>query len=211
MGRDRCGVRLHLAEDSLERADEFGLTGKEAIVRSVFSRVLPEPLRRIELRRVRRQVMNVQPMPIGLEPTPHVGVLVVGSVVLDQNRAPAAIDNTSEVASAEDLSRLASASNPTCDAATLAEAEGLNIRVCRLCGQAEQECHKCILEPDAEMRSKANTEGSLRNLPALIRRPNGIEGVSRPNVHFAFADCRSCVDVRVEIIDRQNFPIAGST
>lgn len=50
----------------------------------------------------------------------------------------------------------------------------------------------------------------LRNLPALVRRPNGIEGISRPNVHLAFADCRSCVDVRVEFIDRQNFPIAGS-
>ncbi len=58
---------------------------------------------------------------------------------------------------------------------------------------------------------KRIAEGSPRNLPALIRRPNGIEGVSGPNVHFAFADCRSCVDVRVEFIDRQNFPIAGST
>src|SRR6266481_4993346 len=58
---------------------------------------------------------------------------------------------------------------------------------------------------------KRITEGSLRNVPALIRRANGIDGISRPNVHFAFADCRSCVDVRVEFIDRQNFPIACST
>src|SRR6267142_1954602 len=58
---------------------------------------------------------------------------------------------------------------------------------------------------------KRITEGSLRNLPALIRRPYGIERVSGPNVHLTFADCRSCVDVRVEFIDRQNFPIASST
>ena len=45
----------------------------------------------------------------------------------------------------------------------------------------------------------------------LIRGLNGIERVSRPNVHLAFADCRSCVDVRVEFIDRQNLPIACST
>src|SRR5882672_5169896 len=56
------------------------------------------------------------------------------------------------------------------------------------------------------------SEGSLRNaLQALIQRANGIEGVSGPNVHLTFADCRSCVNVRVEFIDRQNFPIASST
>src|SRR6266540_4435298 len=47
--------------------------------------------------------------------------------------------------------------------------------------------------------------------PVLIRRPDRIEGVLGPDVHLAFADCRSCVDVRVEFIDRQNFPIASST
>src|SRR5207302_9701216 len=52
---------------------------------------------------------------------------------------------------------------------------------------------------------------SVRNRPDLIQRPNGIEGVASSNIHFAFADCRSCVDVRVEFIDRQNFPIASST
>jgi hypothetical protein len=59
---------------------------------------------------------------------------------------------------------------------------------------------------------KRITEGSLRNhLQALIGRPDGIERISGPNVHLAFADCRSCVDVRVEFIDRQNFPIASGT
>ncbi len=55
------------------------------------------------------------------------------------------------------------------------------------------------------------TKGSLRSQPSLIRRPYGIESVLGPNVHLTFADCRSGVDVRVKIIDRQNFPIASST
>jgi len=50
-----------------------------------------------------------------------------------------------------------------------------------------------------------------RHVPVLVRRPNGIKSVLGPDVHLAFADCRSCVDVRVEFIDRQNFPITSST
>ena len=46
--------------------------------------------------------------------------------------------------------------------------------------------------------------------PVLIRRSNGKEGGLSPNVHLAFADCRSCVDIRIEVVDRQNFPIAAS-
>ena len=49
-----------------------------------------------------------------------------------------------------------------------------------------------------------------RHLQALLRRTNGIESILRPNVHSVFADCRSCVYVRVEFVDRQNFPIASS-
>ncbi len=59
---------------------------------------------------------------------------------------------------------------------------------------------------------KRITKACLRNrLQALVRRTNGIESILGPNVHSAFADCRSCVDVRVELVDRQNFPIASST
>src|SRR3989442_12454201 len=62
------------------------------------------------------------------------------------------------------------------------------------------------------MRSKAHKRRlSAQPLQALIQRANGIEGITGPNVHLTFADCRSCVDVRVEFIDRQNFPIASST
>ena len=67
----------------------------------------------------------------------------------------------------------------------------------------------CGIRSDVRRRI---TGGSLRNrLQALMGRPDGIERVSGPNVHLAFADCRSCVDIRVEFIDRQNLPIAGST
>jgi hypothetical protein len=85
--------------------------------------------------------------------------------------------------------------------------------VCRLCGQVEYQSDATSVVSN-QMRKcdrKRITGGSLRNVPALVKRPNGIEGVLGPDVHLAFADCGSCVDVRVEFIDRQNFPIASST
>ena len=36
-------------------------------------------------------MMNFQPMPIGLEPCPDIGILVIRGVVLNQNRSLAAI------------------------------------------------------------------------------------------------------------------------
>lgn len=35
--------------------------------------------------------MNFQPVPVGLEPRPDLGILVVGGVVLNQNRSLAAV------------------------------------------------------------------------------------------------------------------------
>ena len=59
---------------------------------------------------------------------------------------------------------------------------------------------------------KCDSKARLSAQPARSNSTtNGKEGVAGSNVHFAFADCRSCVDVRVEFIDRQNFPIACST
>jgi hypothetical protein len=73
-------------------------------------------------------------------------------------------------------------------------------------------CHKRVFEADAKVRSNANNRRlSTQPFASLIGRPDGIERVSGPNVHLALADCRSCVDVRVEFIDRQNLPIASST
>jgi hypothetical protein len=36
--------------------------------------------------------VHFQPVPIGLEPAPHLGILVIRGVVLNQDRSPAAID-----------------------------------------------------------------------------------------------------------------------
>ena len=61
------------------------------MVSSRAARVLPEPLGGIELRRVRRQLVDFQPVTVGPEPGPDLGILVVGSVVLDQDRPLPAI------------------------------------------------------------------------------------------------------------------------
>ncbi len=58
---------------------------------SGLSRVLPEALRGIELRRVRWQLVHLKPAAVGGEPFPYLGILVVRSVVLNQNRPRAAI------------------------------------------------------------------------------------------------------------------------
>ncbi len=60
-------------------------------MRSVLSRVLPQPFRGIQLWRVGRQLMHLQPMPVGFEPVPHFGILMVGGVVLNHNGPLAAI------------------------------------------------------------------------------------------------------------------------
>jgi len=76
---------LHLAKYAIQRGLEFAPSREVSVMSAGLARVLPQPLRRIELRRVGRQLMNLQPVPVGSEPTPNVCILVVGSVVLDQN------------------------------------------------------------------------------------------------------------------------------
>jgi hypothetical protein len=85
--------------------------------------------------------------------------------------------------------------------------------ISRLCGQVEyqSDATRVVSNQMRKCDRKWITEDSVRNVPALVKRPNGIEGVLGPDVHLAFADCRSGVDVRVEFIDRQNFPIASRT
>ena len=61
-----------------------------------------------------------------------------------------------------------------------------------------------------ETLHRCNPYGKIVS-PVLVRRADGVEGILRPNVHLAFGDCRSRIDVRVEIIYRENLPIAGST
>ena len=59
---------LHYPEDACVCADQFVLGDEVPIVGSVPTCVLPHPLRRVKFRRVRRQLVNFQPMSIRFEP-----------------------------------------------------------------------------------------------------------------------------------------------
>jgi hypothetical protein len=52
---------------------------------------LPQPLGGIEFGRVGRELVDFQPVPVGLEPAPDLGVLMIGGVVLNENGTAAAI------------------------------------------------------------------------------------------------------------------------
>ena len=58
---------------------------------SVLAGVLPQPLGGIELGRVGRELVDFQPVPVGLEPAPDLGVLMIRGVVLNENSPAAAI------------------------------------------------------------------------------------------------------------------------
>jgi hypothetical protein len=88
---DRARVGLHLSEDARQRGDQGVHASEESVVRPRLARVLPQPFGRIQLRRVGRQLMHLQPVPVRLEPTPHLGLLMVGGVVLNHDRSLAAI------------------------------------------------------------------------------------------------------------------------
>ena len=60
-------------------------------MRAVLSGVLPDAFGGIELGRVGRELMHLKPGLIAPEPGPHGLVLVVGRVVLHENRAPTAV------------------------------------------------------------------------------------------------------------------------
>ncbi len=60
-------------------------------MRSIFAGVLPQPFGGIELGRVGRELVDFQPVPVGLEPAPDVRVLMLRGVVLNENGPTAAI------------------------------------------------------------------------------------------------------------------------
>ena len=82
---------LHLSEDPGQGADQFRSGREVPVVSSGLARGLPEALGGIELRGVRWQLVHFQPLAIGAEPIPYRSILVVGGVVLNQNRPCAAI------------------------------------------------------------------------------------------------------------------------
>ena len=74
---------LHTAEDAGQRCGQFGFVHKIPIVCSGHASMMPQSFRGVELWRVRRQVIHFPPRTIGLEPFPHIAILVVGGVVLN--------------------------------------------------------------------------------------------------------------------------------
>src|ERR1039457_875643 len=85
---------LHLSEDPGQGADQFRGGREVSVVSAGLARVLPEALRGIELRRVRRQLVHFQPVAIGTEPLPYLAILVVRGVVLNRSE-----EHTSELQS----------------------------------------------------------------------------------------------------------------
>ena len=82
---------LHFPEGSGQSCEQCVYAAEKSIVGSVLASVLPQPFGRVQFRRVGWQLMNLQPMPVGLEPCPDLGILVVRGVVLNQNRSLTAI------------------------------------------------------------------------------------------------------------------------
>jgi len=67
------------------------LVGKVAVVSAILPRMLPESLGGIEFGRIGRKLMHLQPVAIGFEPSPHLRVLMIGGIVLNQDRSATAI------------------------------------------------------------------------------------------------------------------------
>ena len=76
---------MHIPEDPGQSGDQFTLTGEVAIMSSSFAGVLPQPFGGVELGRVGRELVDFQPVAVGFEPTPHLRVLMIRGVVLDEN------------------------------------------------------------------------------------------------------------------------------
>jgi hypothetical protein len=78
-------------EDPNDGVEQFISCHKVPIVCPILSSVLPDSLRCVELGRVGRQLMYLQPIVITFEPCPYLAILVVGGVVLHQNGSTARI------------------------------------------------------------------------------------------------------------------------
>lgn len=80
-------MALHVGKDTRDCCCQFGDSREETVVSSGFASVLPKTFCRIQFRAVGRQLMNLQPVPIGSEPGPDILVLVIRGVVLDEHCA----------------------------------------------------------------------------------------------------------------------------
>ena len=84
-------MSLHVGEDTDEGSIQFAQSQEGAVVRPVLARVLPEPLRGIELRRVGWERFDFQPAAILPKPSPDRSVFVVRGIVLNQDGSALAI------------------------------------------------------------------------------------------------------------------------
>ena len=91
MGSDQLRVGLHIPEDAAQGGDQFAWAGEVAIMSSILAGVLPQPFGRIEFGRVGRELVDFQPVAVGFEPAPDLGVLMIRGVVLNENGTAAAI------------------------------------------------------------------------------------------------------------------------
>src|ERR1039457_3629567 len=90
-GSNQLGVVLHVPEDVGQSGHQFPLAGEVPIMGSILASVLPQPLAGIEFGRVGRELVDFQPVSVGLEPAPDLGVLMIRGVVLSENSPAAAI------------------------------------------------------------------------------------------------------------------------
>src|SRR3990167_5591628 len=90
-GTDEFWVGLNFSEDARQGGDQFCRVGEVAIVGSILSGILPEPLGGVELRRIGRQGMHFQPVSVGAEPVPNRSILVIRGIVLNQNGSSVAV------------------------------------------------------------------------------------------------------------------------
>lgn len=82
---------MHFTKDARERGEQCVQAVEITVVRSILAGVLPKPLGGIEFRRVGRQLMHFEPMLVGLEPSPYIGIFVIRGIVLNQDRSLATV------------------------------------------------------------------------------------------------------------------------
>ena len=84
-------VRLHFPEDTYQGSQEVIPAAEKTVMRSVSAGMLPESFGGVEFRGVGRQLMHLQPMTVGLEPSPDLRIFMIGGIILNQHRPWTAI------------------------------------------------------------------------------------------------------------------------
>src|SRR5207253_11320914 len=80
-------LSLHFSENSGQSTHQLALVLKVSVMRAVLTGVLPKSFRGIQLGRILGQRLDFQPVSIGLQQALHQRLLVIGGVVVNENRA----------------------------------------------------------------------------------------------------------------------------